>query len=282
MLADASAIAQPMIPEFDAANFNFSQTGGMDLGRGSGDLDVTRFEAGAFLSKPFKPADGMILVPKGDYRYTGLNTVGSPATDPIQDEELHSISLSGIFLNMREGSPWMYGAWGRAELASDFQHIDSYDFTFDLSAGVGYRFQNGFTLAAGAAVINLNGDEAFYPGLGFDWTISETLRAGLYGPNLAVDCTAVEDWVFSLRGDPSGGVWNLTDDAGLSRSIDFSSYRIGLFASRRLTGKLWVTAGGGVVFGNELNYTTPGGRELFSREPDTGLFGSVGLRVIAW
>jgi hypothetical protein len=205
-----------------------------------------------------------------------------PVTDPIRDEELHSISLSSLILSVRDDSPWMYGGWARAELASDFQHIDGDDFTFDLAAGVGYRFKPEFMLAAGVAVINLNGDETFYPGINFDWIINPQLRASLYGPIFALNYTPVDDWILTLRGDPAGGVWNVTDDAGQSRSIDFSSYRVGIYASRRLYQQLWVTAGAGVAFANDLDYTTPSGRTLVSRDPDAGVFGSLGLRLLSW
>jgi hypothetical protein len=282
MLVPVVCIAQPLSPKFDAASFTFSQTNAMDFDGGAGELEVTRFELGTFLMKPVTSFEGLIIAPKGEYRYTGLNSSGVPATDPIQDEELHSLSLSGIIMSMREGSPWIYGGWGRAELASDFQHIDGDDFTFDLAGGVGYRFENGFTLSAGAAAINLNGDAKFYPGIGFDWVVSDRFRAGLYGPALFAEYTPTENWVFSMRGDPGGGVWNITDDAGQSRSIDFSSYRIGLFASRRLVNRVWLTGGGGVALGNELEYTTARGTKLFSREAETGFFGSVGLRFLTW
>lgn len=281
-LGSLAASAQNIVPGFDASRVTFSQAGNMDMGTGNGDLDVTRFELRSFLCRPISPIDGLFIMPLAEYRLTALNFDQTPATYPIGDEDLHSLSLSTFAISMREGSPWIYGGWARAELASDFQEIDGDDFTFDLAGGAGYRFNEKFTLGFGGAAINLNGDNKIYPGIGFDWLATDQLRIGLYGPNLLAAFALDQDWLFTFRGDPAGGLWNVTGDAGESRSIKFSSYRLGVYASRRLTGQLWLTAGGGVTVGNELDYTTPAGREIVGSDPDEGLFGLISLRLKAW
>jgi hypothetical protein len=274
--------AQSVVPGFDAARVTLSQTGNMDMGGGDGDLDITRFELRSFLCRPISPIDGLFILPLAEYRMTSLDFDGTPAAYPIGDEDLHSLSLSSFAISMREGSPWIYGGWARAELASDFQQIDGDDFTFDFAAGAGYRFDEKFTLGFGAAVINLNGDEKIYPGIGFDWLATDQLRMGLYGPTFVTAYSLDEDWLFTFRGDPGGGLWNVTDDAGASRSIKLRSYRLGLYASRRLAGQLWLTAGGGVAIWNEIDYTTPHGSEITSNDPDEGFFGLISLRLKTW
>lgn len=278
--AAANASDREMIPGFDAARAAFSRTGEMDLGSGKGDLDMARFEVRSVLCRPLSPADGLFILPFADYEFSVLDFDGAPT--PFQDEELHSISLSSVFLSMSEGSPWLWGGWARAQLASDFQHVDGDDFTFDLAGGAAYRFNERFTLGLGVGVINLNGDAAVYPGIGFDWIVSDQLRVGLYGPSFIAEWAMDEDWLLTFRGDPGGGVWNVTGAAGESRSIDLTSYRLGLYASRRITGQLWLTAGGGMTVGNEIDYTTSGGREILGLDPETGFFGAIGLRLKAW
>lgn len=270
------------VPGFDAYRATYSQTSEMDIGRGGGEMDVSRFELRGLLSKPITVMDGLRILPLAEYKMTSLDFEGTSAAFPIQDEDLHSIGLSAFALRMCDDSPWIYGAWVRGEIASDFQHVDEDDFTFDVAAGAGYRVNDRFTIGAGAAVINLNGDAAFYPAINFDWKATDEVRVGLYGPTFVAAWSLHEDWLLSFRGDPGGGVWNITDDNGRSRSIDLSSYRLGLYASRRLTGQLWLTAGGGMAVGNEIDYTTRHGTEIFSREPDNGYFGMVSLRLKAW
>ena len=171
-LGSLAASAQNIVPGFDASRVTFSQAGNMDMGTGNGDLDVTRFELRSFLCRPISPIDGLFIMPLAEYRLTALNFDQTPATYPIGDEDLHSLSLSTFAISMREGSPWIYGGWARAELASDFQEIDGDDFTFDLAGGAGYRFNEKFTLGFGGAAINLNGDNKIYPGIGFDLNLT--------------------------------------------------------------------------------------------------------------
>jgi hypothetical protein len=186
-------------------------------------------------------------------------------------------------VKLNEGSPWFYGAWMRAELASDFQHINDDDFTFDVAAGVGYRFNDSLTVAAGVAAINLNGDSWVVPGINFDWVVSDTLRVGLYGPMALVAYTPSEDWNFSLRGNPGGGAWNITDDAGDSKTIDLSTYQVGLYASRRIAGKVWAHVGAGMTVFNNLEYADPdGGNRQLDEDMEAGWFGQIGLSLRAF
>jgi len=54
--------------------------------------------------------------------------------------------------------------------------------------------------------------------------VNEKLRIGLYGSMPMISYSPSEDWNFSLRGLPGGGVWNITADNGDSKSIDLTSY----------------------------------------------------------
>jgi Domain of unknown function (DUF6268) len=280
-----SAFAEPTtpaIPGFDPARAAFSFSGDMDLDGTAGGLDLQSFEIRALLSRPIEPLDGLILLPVFDYEATSLDFSDRPAGFPIGDEDLHSVYLSAFAFHSRDGSPWILGGWGRAELASDFQNIDGDDFTFDLAGGGGYRFSDKFMLGIGGAVVNLNGDVNFYPGIAFDWIVNERVRIGLYGPVFIAAYTPDENWELEFRGDSGGGLWNIRDTGGSSHSIDVASYRLGLFASRRLTEKTWLSAGVGATVGNVIRLTQPDGDKLFKQDMDSGLFGEINLRVTAW
>ncbi len=282
ILSAAAETILPSVPEFDPARAAFSYSGDMDFEDGPGSLDVSRFEIRAILSKPIKALDGLSVIPVFEYKATSLDFSGASAGFPIGDEDLHSVNLSAFAISARDGSPWVYGGWGRAELATDFQDVGGNDFTFDVAAGAGYRFNDKFLLGFGVALVNLNGDEAFYPGIAFDWVVSDCLRIGLYGPTFVAAYTPDENWELSFRGDSGGGLWNIEDTGGSSHSIDLTTYRLGLFASRRLTGKLWLTAGVGATVGNEIRLTQPDGDWFSKDDMDSGLFGELGLRVTAW
>lgn len=274
--------AVPSVPEIDAARSNINHIGGMDFDDGAGSLDVSRFELRAVLSRPIPVLENVSILPTFEYKAAALAFGDTPDNFPIGEEELHSISLSAFAVSMREGSPWLYGAWARAEMASDFQDVGNDDFTFDVAGGAGYRFNEKFMLAAGGAVLNLNGDTKFYPGIVFDWIVSDCVRVGLYGPVFLASYTPDKDWELSLRGDSGGDVWNIRDSDAASHSIQLRSIRLGLFASRRLTGELWLTAGAGATFGNDVRLTQPDGDLLFEQDLNTGLFGQIGLRLKTW
>lgn len=276
------AAAESSVPGFDAARLAFSQTGNMDLDHGNGDFSLTQFEALSFLCHPISPISGLSIMPLVDYQYTRLNFDHAPAGFPMHDEDLNALNLSSYVMFRCAGSPWIYGGWARAQLATDFHNVNGDDFTFDIAAGAGYRFNERFTLGAGTAVININGDTTFYPGINFDWIASEHLRLGLYGPTLIAAYSLDDDWLLTFRGDPGGGVWNVTGDAGASRAINLTSYRLGLFVSRRLTRDIWLTAGAGATVFNQIDYTLTNGSRLFKEDAGSALFGTIALRVKAW
>lgn len=277
-----TASAQPLLSEFEAARATFSHAGEMDSEDGPGSLNVSRFEIRSLLSQPLTPVDGMRIIPMFDYRLANLDFEGITPAAPIQDEELHSLSLSAVAIFKDAESPWIYGAWARAKMNSDFQEVDGDDFKFDLAAGAGYTFTDRFVLGLGATMLNLNGDAAFFPGPFFNWDVSDAIRVGLYGPVFIASYTPVPDWVFSIRADSGGDTWNITDDNGASRSIELSSYRIGLYANHLLSENLWLRVGAGFTLGNEIELTRPNGRNLFDEDLENGLFGQISLRLMSW
>lgn len=270
-------------PNFDFLTGTFTQTGDMDFDNGPGELAITKYELTAFLSQPITLAENLVMIPLASYNTTQLDFDNVPGGFPIQDEDLHSISLSSIFLKSFNNSPWSIVGLTRAELATDFQEIDGEDFTFDVAAGVLYRFSDCFTLGAGFIVTNLNGDDEVFPGINFDWAPCEKFRAGIYGANLRVKYTIGDNWYLSLDGTPGGGNFNIRDAAGRSRTIQLDSYWLGVSTHHRITGELWFKAGVGYTFANEIeqggNY---GNGPSFTREMDGAPLAQVGLSLHSW
>jgi hypothetical protein len=275
--------AEAKLPNMNISMGYFTYSDGMDFDRINGELNISEFKFMSALSRPITVAGDIMLVPLVQYGLTSLDFDNTGKGFPLADEDLHSVSLHLAALKYDKSSPWFYGAWARAEVASDFQHMNGDDITFDIAGGVGYRYSNNFMVAAGAAVLNLNGDSWFCPGINFDWVINDQFRVGLYGPMPVISYTPNEDWNFSLRGNPGGGTWNITDNNGDSRSIDLSSYQVGAFVGRRLTGKLWLNAGVGFTVFNNIEYADPDGdNKLLDEDMGSGLFGQIGISLKAW
>lgn len=277
-----TAAAQPEIPGYDFTKAAFVYSGGMDLDETDGDMEIYSFEARTALSRPISPTNAFTILPVIQYKGTRVNFRDTPAGFPIEDEDVHSISLSSFFLYSVTGSPWLFGAWARAELATDFQHINDDDITFDVVAGAGYKFSENLTVGLGVAAINLNNDEDLYVGPAFDWKINDCWRVGLLGPNAVATYSPDENWEFSLRGDASGDEWNIRDAAGNSTTLDLDMYRVGLYADRRLTGDLWLRVGAGITVANEIEIKSPGGDRYYEDELDEGWFGEIALRLKVW
>ncbi len=270
------------LPAFDAITTTFTQTGDMDLDGNPGDLSIRAYDLSAFLSEPISLTSELTLIPIFSYGVTELDFKDTGAF-PIQDEDLHSASLSAIFIQDFSNSPWFGIGWTRAEMASDYQGIDGADFTFDVALGVCYRVNDSFTVGAGFVATNLNGNEEFFPGINFIWTPCEKFTAAVFGPNILVRYDVNECWYLSLDGTPGGGNWNIRDAAGDSRTIELDSYWLGLNTHHRIAGELWLSAGVGYTFANEIevrgNY---GDGPRFSREMDGAALAQISLSLREW
>lgn len=278
----AQSSIRDSLPEFDFLRATVTQTGDMDLAGSPGDLSIRKYEASAFLSEPLALTTDLTLIPLFSYGVTQLDFSGT-GPFPIEDEDLHSASLSAIFIQEFRNTPWFGIGWTRAEMATDYQNISGEDFTFDIALGVGYRVSDTFTIGAGLLVTNLNGDEEIFPGINFSWKPCDKFSVGVYGPNLLARYNVNECWYISLDGSPGGGNWNINDAAGQSRTIQLDSYWLGVNTHHRITGQLWISAGIGYTFANEIevrgNY---GGGPSFSREMDGAALAQISLSLREW
>lgn len=257
---------------------------GMDFDNSAAEVDDYAFQLSTFLSKPIELFAGYSLLPYLQYEANFLRPDGVPLGIPLVDEDLHEIDLSLFIYKMESGSPWITGAWIAPSLSTDFESVSGDDFFLDLAAAAGYRVSDTLILGAGVGALNVTGDTAVYPGIGFFWNPTEDLYFTLYGPNFRGGWEITDSWRLGLEVRPNGGIWNI-DTAGGSRNIEFSSFRAGLSSSHRLTEKLWLSYGGGVTVGNSLNITNTDGSDLYKNtldDLDEGYYGFVSLSLKAW
>jgi hypothetical protein len=257
---------------------------GMSFDNSPAEIENFTFEVGAILSRPVECFAGYSMLPFFRYEANFLRPDGVPAGIPLGDEDLHEIDFSLFLYKMEAGSRWLSGAWINPSLATDFESLSGDDFFLDLAGGAGYRVSDQLIVGAGIGALNLTGDTAVYPGIGFLWSPREDLFVAFYGPNFRAGWEATDAWRLGFEVRPNGGIWNI-DSAGGSRNIDFSSFRVGLGSSHRLTEKMWLTYGGGVTVGNALNITSTDGSDLYKNrldDLDTGFYGFLSLSLKAW
>jgi len=278
----AFAFGLDLSREIDLATTGFNYSAGMEFDTGEGELSAAKFHARSFLSKPVPLVGDFVFAPVFQYQGTLQETHDASPGFPIGDETLHYLALQGFVVSASDHSPWIYGAWGRAGLGSDFQHIDGDDFQFDVAVGAGYQVNDRLLLALGVGVFELNGDERLIAGPAFSWQATDHLKLSLYGHTFDATYAYDQDWLLSFRTEASGGVWNIEGTDGLSQRLQFRSYLIGLHLGKRLRDSLWLDVGGGVSIANELELGSPEGTTTFEDHPDNGWFVYAGLRVASW
>lgn len=254
----------------------------MGLDDTAGELDIFSVSGRTVITSPLSPNDDLVLIPVIQYKASQLNWKDTPLGFPIEDEDLHAISLITYGIYNREGSPWIIGGWASAEMATDFQHVNGDDFTFDIVAGVAYKFSDTLKVGMGVAALNLNNDEEFLPAPILDWRPTSNIRIGVLGADTIASYRPSDDWEFSLRSFTAGDEWNIRDAAGRSTTLDFSSYRVGLYVDRRLTGDLWLRVGGGMTVLNEIELKSPHGKRSYKDDLDEGWFGEIAIHLDIW
>lgn len=270
--------------KMSAATTKFTGSFGMDFDNSGAELENYAFQFDAFLSKPIDLFGGYTMLPLFEYEANFLRPDGVPLGIPLGDEDLHEIGLSMFFFKMDSGSKWITGAWLNPSISTDFESVSGDDFFLDAAAAVGYQVSDCLILGAGVGALNLTGDTSVYPGIGFFWSPTQDLSVSLYGPNFRAGWDVTDSWKLGFEVGPNGGIWNI-DTAGGSRNIDYTSFRVGLGSSHRLTENLWFSYGGGVTVGNSLNITNTDGSELFKNtldDMDEGVYGFVSLNLKSW
>ncbi len=268
----------------NVARTEFTGSFGMDFDNSGADLENYAFQVAAFVAKPIDLFAGYSMLPYFQYEANFLRPGGVPLGIPLENEDLHEIELSMIFYKMESGSPWITGAMISPSIATDFQSVSGDDLFLDLAAAAGYRFSDNLIVGAGVGALNVTGDCAVYPGIGFFWKPTDDTQVALFGPNFRAGWDVTDSWRLGFEVRPNGGIWNI-DTTGGSRNIDYSSFRVGLGSSHRLTEKLWFSYGGGMTVGNSLNITNTEGSDLYNNtldDLDEGYYGFISLNLRNW
>lgn len=272
------------VSRLNLARIEVISSGGMDFENSSAQIDDLTLEFGTFLAKPIELFDGVSMLPYLRYESHWLQPDAVPAGIPLEDEHLQQIDLPLFFYSMQPGSRWIRGAWIAPSIASDFESVSGDDFFLNAAAGAGYRFSDRLFVAAAVGALNLTGDSAIFPGIGFFWSPADDCFLALFGPNFRAAWEPTDSWRLAFEMRPNGGIWNIDNAAG-SQNIDFRSFRIGLASSHRLSTHLWLTYGGGITAGNRLEITNTDGSELHPNalgELDQGFYGFLSLGLRAW
>ncbi len=284
-----SVTAQQVIPGFDGTAVEFTYAANMEFDTIPGSLQITEFRIRSLLSQAISLTGDWTIISAFDCKATVLHFDQVPTSIFFNKDNLHTFNvypftmdLSTLALSARDDSPWIYGAWADARLSTDFRRVGSQNLTFLFAAGAAYRFHDCFTLGLGGAVTNINDDLKFHPGIVLDWMITNQVHLGVWGPDWIASYILDEDWQFGFYGESSSDFWNISNKGGQPLSIALSSYRIGTFASRRVTGQIWLRVGAGVALANEFQLNDSNGDKIVKQTPNHSVFGQISLTIRSW
>jgi len=279
LLAAPGATAIEVDRRSPRAEFTF--LGGMDIKTGPGDVEAFSLSARTPLGKPIRLGEHGMLSIGLAYETTALRIDGTGAGFPLPDADLHQIEFPIFARWQKPGSPWAVTAGLSPGIATDFDHVDDDDFYLGGRIVFERVVNEHFKLGFGAAVIRSLGNDAILPAAGFEWRPTDQWMIELAGPYFNVWWQPHEDWLTRFGAGPGGGVWNV-DWNNLSRDLTLSSYLVGVSVEHQLADGVWLSAGAGATFGNQLELKTTGGLTTFKTGLDNGYFASLGLRIAAW
>lgn len=242
------------------------------------DLSLQQWRLQTAFSKPLTFADSIFFIPMFRYEMTELETFGLGFDG--YEKNLHSIEVPLLFIWKQESTPWSYNLRLNPGIASDFEQVDSDDFFLDARIGAEYKFNDKLKVNFGLAYTRLTGEPEILPFAGFQYDMNDQWQFALRGPTLQARYTIAEDWLVRFVGEPGGGSWNI-DEYG-SQNLAVQSYRVGVNLEHQLREDLWITAGAGFTFANEVEFMTTSGDTIRKEEFDSGHYFTIGLRLHDW
>jgi hypothetical protein len=271
-----------LVPAFDIFISRYEALGTLDFDDGAGELDTSRSSVFSFLHAPHNFDNGWSFLSAADYTLTTLDFENTPPGFGDDDESLHKFSLHGGLYHTSPGDRWVYGGWARASFSSDTRQVDSDDFFFDVAIGGAYAFSERLIVGLGVAGLELGSDPQVLPGPLLYWRPHEAFNLNWGGPLFNATWRPQDHWALAFRVRPYGNSWNIEDNNGESRQLDLASYTASLEAEYEIYHNLWLTAGIGFSFGNNLEWRDSGNDPLFDTDLDQGISYSIGLRVRTW
>lgn len=280
ILADQVSIEDFLLRKTDAnapsAKLQVSSTSEMDFDRMPGGFSLDR----VLLDMPL---GGLMHLSDSHAVSFGLRYEGTwlDSDTLLGDIDLHDVRLAATWIYHSPGSKWSVLASVSPGISSDFEHVDSDDFSLNWKVGVRYAVNDRFALIAGLGSDNTTGDDGVFPALGFQWQASDEIHLSLVGTTFTATYQPCKDWLWRFGVWAAGGIWNV-ENGGNSLDVNLTSYRAAVGLEHRLRDKVWLTVWAGATFANELDVETTGGTTVFKDDADSGWFANIGVRVAAW
>lgn len=271
----------------NAATFEASHSYGMELDRSAAEFEFSELSLFAFLSKPVDLGGDWSAISYLDFRASRINIDGNPLIGGLADDietDLFRVGVPFMVYHSSDTSRWTYGAWISPAISSDFDHVNSEDFFLDGAIAAAYQVNDCLLVGAGVYVSDALDDIGAIPGVGFVWTPTEDWLISYYGPRFIARYELNDRNQIGLEVASNGGVWNI-DGNDRSLKLNLNSWRSGLYYRYNLAGELWIEAGGGMTFANDLELQTRDGLGLFENQlgkAESAPYAYIGLSMARW
>ncbi len=273
--AREATVEESFIPNYSVGSLGTSVLGDANFDDGDGSLSQDQYDAEVVA--PLSLRDDWKLTAGLRYRLDTLDFGGRdlPFANTL---DLHRLEVP---FNLWVDASERWNLWFRASpgLYSDFEDIDSNDFTFSALALGSYQWTDTLSIAVGGYFSRDLGSARLLPAAGFIWKPDPHWSLALTVPRVELAYAPTRDWLLAARAYPSGGGWNISGVEGTDNAdLNLSSVRAGLGVERRLFGKVWGAVDAGWQFGQELELDGAG-RSDFSEDLDDTWFVNVGIKL---
>lgn len=237
------------------------------------DLDFTANELellGVFAATDLANAK---LIFGAEFRYTQYNF----DSDDADNNELYELNLPITYITA--SNRWTHVARVAPGIHTDFEEVDSEDFTVTALYQATYKSSDQLSWVMGAGVNHQFGEAQAFPIVGAIYRPTDKLLLNLVLPQLEAIYIAKESWLWHLSLAPTGRSWNVQDETS-EKDVDIvtSEFRVSAGTTFAINDTLAIRGTVGSVMNRNLEFTLDSG-EAVDLDVEDGSFVSLALEM---
>lgn len=213
------------------------------------------------------------LIFGADFRYTQY----SFSSDNVDDSDLYQLSIPMTYISASD--QWTHIIRIAPGIHSDFEEIDSEDFTATALYQATYTSSNTLKWVAGIGIGHEFGESSVFPLIGAIYQPGEKLLFNLVLPKLEMIYAIKENWSLHASLGPTGRSWNVVNETN-EKDVDIvaSEIRFSVGTSFAINNTLSIRGAVGSAMNRNLEFTLDDGSEADLDVEDSS-FVSVAIEV---
>ena len=242
-----------------------------DLDAAGPAADITTHNLSARMGYPAINAENIRVIPGIDFAWDHFRFNGFP----VDDLDTYNVGL---------GVTMIYSGFENRKIitrlapgiSSDFKTITDDDFRlFGMILGV-QKLSETFSIGLGVIYNQDFGDPRIYPGLGFNWQISEALELDINMPRPRILYTPNDRMRMALHAAPAGDSWSIGHE-GEDLELTLENIRIGGEVERKVAEHFWLSLDIGVNVDRSYELELEDGHSIIDAGADNVPYVRVGL-----